>query len=742
MNGMKLKGRHGTRLLMALATLPLAISQAYAAEYWLQAGKTVVAMPGAASVAMWGYSQCTDATFASCGAVTVPGPALSVPAGDLTGLKVHLKNTLSEPTSLVIPGQNNVMTPVWFEPASPATTYLGSRPAGNLTARVRSFTNEAAPGGTADYTWTGIKPGTYLYESGTHPQVQVQMGLYGALTSNAVEATATTLAQAYAGVAYDSQVTMLYSEIDPALHAAVAGGTYGTAVTSTFDYKPKYFLINGQPYTAGAAPLATISGGKKTLLRFINAGLKSHVPMLNGAHMQMIAEDGNPYPYMTRQQYSVLLPAAKTIDGLITPSNAGPGNLNLAILDRRLDVTNAGVPDGGMIAFLAVTAGPAAPVITSSATTTGAVGSKYSYQVVATDPNPGDTLTYSLDAASLAYGMTISATTGLVNWTPTIAGSYAVTVKVTDQTGLFATQAYSLVISSANQPPVISSTPATTTSRNVAYTYAVIATDPNTGDTLTYSLDAVSLTNGMTISATGVVSWLPQVIGNYAVTVTVKDQLGALATQLFTLAVVNDAPVANNDGTYNMVEGSTLSVAAPGVLANDTDKNHDALTAVNYTAPVTGTLTGQANGSFTYAAPVGTSGVKTFTYQANDGLVSSNAATVTINVQANKPPTTVNDSYNVTRRTSSNSGSFPVKLAVLANDSDPDTALDPNNKINPATVVISTGPNKGGTVTANADGTLSYSPKLNFTGTETFQYKVKDTLGALSAAATVYANVQ
>jgi len=68
--------------------------------------------------------------------------------------------------------------------------------------------------------------------------------------------------------------------------------------------------------------------------------------------------------------------------------------------------------------------------------------------------------------------------------------------------------------------------------------------------------------------------------------------------------------------------------------------------------------------------------------------------------------------------------------------------LDPNNKINPATVVISTGTNKGGSVAVNANGTISYTPKLNFTGSETFAYKVRDTFNALSSAATVTVNVQ
>ena len=93
-------------------------------------------------------------------------------------------------------------------------------------------------------------------------------------------------------------------------------------LTSTLCYQPQYFLINGKPYQIGDPPLATLTAGQRTLLRFLNAGLQTHVPVINGVYMQMIAEDGNPYPWPgnPRQQYSVLLPAAKTVDALITPA--------------------------------------------------------------------------------------------------------------------------------------------------------------------------------------------------------------------------------------------------------------------------------------------------------------------------------------------------------------------------------------------------------------------------------------
>lgn len=336
----------GTAALTCTA-LSLATSQALAAEYWLKAAPTTVSVPspgGTVVVSMWGYASCT-ASFATCGTPTVPGPALAVPPGDTT-LKVNLKNDLSGPTSLVINGLIKPMAPVF------TTDPQGRR-------RVRSFDKEVVEGsdtGNAPYEWANVKPGTYLYQSGTQPQVQVQMGLYGAVTgnvANAVAATATTAAipgQAYAGTGYgfDNEATLLYSEIDPALHAAVAGGTYGTTgPTSTINYAPKYFLINGQPYQFGASVIEPVGSPGTTLLRLLNAGLITHVPMINGKHWDVIAEDGKPYPYR-KTQYTALLPAAKTVDVLLTPEIGA----TYPIMDRRLSLSNNGLSDGGMLAYL------------------------------------------------------------------------------------------------------------------------------------------------------------------------------------------------------------------------------------------------------------------------------------------------------------------------------------------------------------------------------------------------------
>jgi FtsP/CotA-like multicopper oxidase with cupredoxin domain len=303
--------------LLGMAFLPT--SAPAAVTYNLRADTTTLTMPDTGEVVtMWGFAS-------GSGAVSIPGPTLSVPSGETT-LTINLTNHLSVPVSIVIPGLITPMAPTW-----------------GVDGRVMSFTAETAPGATATYTWANVKPGTYLYLSGTNPAVQVQMGLYGAVKKDY------GAKQAYnnAATAYNSEAILFFSEINPSFHSVVAAGQYGTLVTSAIDYQAKYFLINGRPYSAGATPVALGTG--KVLLRFLNAGLQTHVPLLQGIYMKIYAEDGNLYPY-AREQYSMILPAGKTMDAIITPGAIG----TIPLYDRRLFLTNSNLPGGGMLANLQI----------------------------------------------------------------------------------------------------------------------------------------------------------------------------------------------------------------------------------------------------------------------------------------------------------------------------------------------------------------------------------------------------
>ncbi|MBA4388825.1 MAG: hypothetical protein C0404_12650, partial [Verrucomicrobia bacterium] len=303
---------------------------AHGADFYLRTGVITNVMPDGRSVVMWAFAQ--DTAFeARNGTLTVPGPALTMPPGD-SNLTIHLDNDLPEPVSIVIPGLISTISPV---------------PSRMGDGRATSFTHEAAPGNVApeNYGWTNVAAGTHLYFSGSHSAVQVQMGLYGAIKRDAAAG------QAYAGVPYSRDVTLLFSEIDPALHDAVADGTYGPgeAMTSTVDYLPKYFLINGVSYTNGLLHISAGVAGDKILLRILNAGLGLRTPTLNGAYAQLVAEDGNKLPY-PRQTYTVPLPPLTTMDAILTASTAQ----SLAIYDRRLGLVNGTNSPGGMLAYLDV----------------------------------------------------------------------------------------------------------------------------------------------------------------------------------------------------------------------------------------------------------------------------------------------------------------------------------------------------------------------------------------------------
>jgi uncharacterized repeat protein (TIGR01451 family) len=107
--------------------------------------------------------------------------------------------------------------------------------------------------------------------------------------------------------------------------------------------------------------------------------------------------------------------------------------------------------------------------------------------------------------------------------------------------------------------------------------------------------------------------------------------LSNTATVTLTITPVNDAPTAQDDA-YEVDEGQTLTVPAPGVLDNDNDVDGDALSATLVTGPANGTVTLDPDGGFTYTPNPHFDEVDTFTYQATDGDLNSNVATVTITV--------------------------------------------------------------------------------------------------------------
>jgi VCBS repeat-containing protein len=206
--------------------------------------------------------------------------------------------------------------------------------------------------------------------------------------------------------------------------------------------------------------------------------------------------------------------------------------------------------------------------------------------------------------------------------------------------------------------------------------------------------------------------------GTDSFTYTVSD--GALtsntATAYIVVSNINDAPVAVAD-LYTTNEDTLLTVAAAGILANDTDTENDALTAQLESDVNDGTLALAADGSFTYTPDANWSGMDSFTYKAFDGSVLSGTETVVINV------TPVNDAPVATASSVTTTQNVAVSDTLVGSDTDS------------ATLTYATTSNPiHGTISAfnSSTGAFTYTPTdPTYTGTDSFDFTVTD--GALTS---------
>src|SRR6266853_3854464 len=381
------------------------------------------AAPAATCAALNPASVSTVATVPSTWSPVV----ITVPTGQ--NLTINLTNSLSfgansVPTSLTIVGQlggglgttaTSTLSPD-HSMAQQVTWPIASPGAANTPPtqgnRVQSFSTEVAAGATTALTFgtvtNPLRPGTYLIESGTHPSIQGPMGLYGILVVTTAPAGATA-GTAYPGsavgvtpvvpaVTYNAEIPLMLSEIDPVQNKAVAkaltlpgftettvwsgqpGGcgnpatlNSGNCYPPAVNYTPLYYLFNGVAFNKTSAGTSVFSASPATgvtgtvLVRFVNAGLRMHVPSIVGsqtgvavapatvppAGFSLIAEDGNPLPGVPRVQSEVFLPAGKTYDVMIN----APATVTTAlpVFDRQLSLSGNGTArDAGMLAYIGI----------------------------------------------------------------------------------------------------------------------------------------------------------------------------------------------------------------------------------------------------------------------------------------------------------------------------------------------------------------------------------------------------
>ena len=184
----------------------------------------------------------------------------------------------------------------------------------------------------------------------------------------------------------------------------------------------------------------------------------------------------------------------------------------------------------------------------------------------------------------------------------------------------------------------------------------------------------------------------------------------------------NQAPVAKDDSaTTNEDKATDIDV-----LSNDSDAEDDTLSVSSFTQPSNGTVSENDDGTLTYTPEKDFNGSDSFTYKATDGTADSEPATVSITV------TTVNDAPVAANDSATTNEDSAATITVLANDTDVEgSALTPKIDTQPA----------NGTVTVNPNGSITYTPKKDYNGTDTFTYKANDgTADSNTATVTITVN--
>jgi Bacterial Ig domain len=650
---------------LAASVLLLATAASFAQSVNLTAGPVTATLPDGSAVPMWGYTCGAVVAPATCAAtnakVTAATPlawspvVISAPTG--SSLTINLTNSLAFgtggankiPTSMVIVGliggglgttATAAPSPAhaglgvsWPVAGGPDSGVSGNANAGNPTFtpppqgnRVQSFSTEVAAGTTTGLTWSNLKAGTYLIESGTHPSIQGPMGLYGILVVTTAPVAGTSAGIAYpavgtqAAVSYNSEIPLLLSEIDPVQNNAVntavnnaafsetmvwsgqpggcgnpASTNFGACYPPAVNYTPLYYLFNGVAFdkTNAANSLFPASLGSATapvtgnlLVRLVNAGVHMHVPSIVGAvtgtpavsGFGLIAEDGNRLPGVTRVQSEVFLAPGKTYDVMINaPTAVAPATTPpaLAIYDRELSLSgNAIGRDAGMLAYI------------------GANGA-----------------TLPLAAAFGAATANPDTYNSVINCTATPCAA----VTVTDASkGLIANDVnvYGVKVLTGSGP-----TKGTVTlNANGTFTYV-----PNVGATL-FGTTASPTPDSFTYCGNGATS------GAACAVVT----LGPAPIE-----GSNGISLANNSFTSNIA--TFMTITPPGILAGAVDAAGYPLTVGTVSTltggPGTGTLTMDPNGNGGFNATVSAPGTYTFTYTAQNsqGTKSTASGTVTLN---------------------------------------------------------------------------------------------------------------
>ncbi len=359
------------------------------------------------------------------------------------------------------------------------------------------------------------------------------------------------------------------------------------------------------------------------------------------------------------------------------------------------------------------------PVFSTTAPLTANEYQVYSHTVSVTDPDMDEFLSYT--GLTLPDWLTFyenGDNTALLHGTPDSAdlGTHNVSIQVSDGE-LTATQNFVVEVFAVNEAPAFDSTSSSVVRQGEAYSYEMSAVDPDTGDTLILSVlqkpawlnFALDLPGSSysTARLSGTPGYAE--VGDYLIRLQVVDQGGSglSATQEFTLTIANNPPYVQDDW-YQAYLNETITVAP---LVNDNDPDGNAMTIINVTQPVSGTVLINGSDKLDYTPDSGYVGTSIISYTVSDGLAQSTGQVRFTVVPRNQAPRARSDSLRATT-------DFPIQIAPVAND------LDPDGHGMEITEITAVGGNQG-IMSINPDSeSLTYMGTQ--AGTQLYDYVIQD----------------
>src|SRR6516162_3249493 len=630
-----------------LAILPFAAAAAFGQQTInLTAGPTTTTMPDGTTVPMWGYSCGTpvSGSTATCAALN-PAAAtagtwspvvITVPAASAgaTALTINLTNNLlftpvgtstqnGVPTSIVIVGQvggglgqlaqrtisnspdhslaEGCQT--WFiaSGATPPGVPCPAPQSGSNTPpvqgkRVQSFSTEVTAGTAASLAWPSLVPGTYLLESGTHPSIQVPMGLIGMLVVTTVPAGttagtaypgATTTAGAVPPVTYNAELPLEFSEIDPVQNKAV-----DTAVRT-----PGFTETNTRTFGGALGSITVSSGGSGYTS---NPTVTISAPGGTGTPATATADVGAVITGVTLTSGGSGYAAGTTVT---LPAPGTGGTQATAVPNLRFGVASIAAPAAGTGAGYAVGdvlsfnsgGGASATATVSAVNATGditavtfnaATGAGTGYSTAPTissvsGPQSVTSVALLSGGSGYAVGNTLSLTGGTTNAVVTVTaiGGTAATGPITGFTLTSGGAGYTT--------PPTANTNLTGTGTGASFV-ATLATGAVLTTTLstTGTINSITITNGGSlytapIAASAVTISAPAAGGTAAVvgSVTTAGTTGSV----YAITITNAGSGYTSAPTVTVAAGTTTATASASLSPSCTASGGCYPSAVNYT---------------------------------------------------------------------------------------------------------------------------------------------------------------